>query len=138
MLPEKLTLKSGATLELQMAPFAVSMKLVKTLSNELKLVNLQLEGLSLEKIKGSGIEGIKNAVLQILGSDAVELSLRPCLERCLYNGTKITPDVFESPQAREDYLPVAWEVIKFNAGPFFRNLGLPFSKSVSPTGDDPK
>jgi len=135
MLPEKLTLKSGATLDLQMAPFAVSMKLVKALANELKLVNLQLEGLSIEKLKNSGVEGIKNAVLQLLGSDALELALKPCLERCLYNGTKITPETFENPQIREDYLPVAWEVMKFNVGPFFKNLGLSSLTSVSPTGE---
>ena len=137
MLPEKISLKSGATLELQIAPFAEAMRLFKTIANELKAVDIHLEGLTLEKIKGTDINGIKNAVLQLLGSDAMELAVRTCMARCLYNGTKITPSSFETMDARPDYLPVAWEVVKFNMGPFFANLDLSSTAKSKGTGEDP-
>lgn len=135
---ETLTLKSGASLELQMAPFAVSMKLFKTIAAELKQVDINLDGLSLEAIKGTNLNGIKNAVFQLLGSDQLELALGACMERCLYNGVKITKGTFESPEARQDYLPVAWEVMKFNLAPFFSSLGLSYSTNEPATGSGPK
>jgi hypothetical protein len=135
MLPEKITLKSGATLDIQLAPFAEAMRLFKTIANELKSADVQLDGLSMEKIKGTDINGIKNAVLQLLGSDAIEASVRTCMVRCLYNGTKITPQTFEPNDARQDYLPVAWEVVKFNMGPFFAGLDLSSLTSAKPTGN---
>lgn len=136
MLPEKTTLKSGAVLELQMAPFAVSMRLFKTIANELKAVDIHLDGISFKEIKNTDINGIKNAVFQLLGSDAVETALKSCMERCLYNGLKITPDIFENPEARADYLVVAWEVTKFNLAPFFKSLDLSSMASPKAPGKD--
>ena len=138
MMPEKLSLKSGATLELQLASFAEAMRLFKTIANELKAVDIELDGLSLEKIKGTNINGIKNAVLQLIGSDAIETAVAKCMVRCLYNGQKIGPQTFETIEARADYLPVSWEVVKFNMAPFFANLDLSSLGSEKATGNAPQ
>lgn len=121
---ETLTLKSGRSVELQMASFAVAMKLFKTIANELKQVDVQLGSFNLETIKGTDVNAIKNAVFQLLGSDNVERAVRECMGRCLYQGNKIVADTFEPEDARQDYLPVAWEVVKYNLAPFFKGLDL--------------
>lgn len=125
---ETLTLESGAKLDLGMAPFATGMKLFKTVANELKLVNFELglEDMNLRRLADKDINTFKNAILQLAGSDALEAALFACMERCLYNGVKIDRKTFEPEDARADYLPVAWEVMKYNLAPFFKNLSLSF------------
>lgn len=138
-LPEKITLKSGSTLELQMADFDDAMRLFQTIANELKTVDVHLDGLTIEQIKGTDINGIKNAILQLLGSTAMIREIRSCAARSLYNGNRITKDSFNPPEARQDFLPVAWEVIKFTLAPFFAGLDLSsMMKKRTTTGSAPE
>lgn len=127
---ETITLKSGRELQLGLAPFSVGMKLFKTIANELKNVEIDLDTLDLKKIGGKDINTLKNAIFQLAGSDALEMALFQCMERCLYDGQKIGRTTFEPEDARQDYLPVAWEVMKYNLAPFFK--GLELSSSVAP------
>ena len=128
------TLKSGVTVELAVAPFKVAKELFKVLANELKLVEVDLGTLDLSKIQNTDINAIKNAILQLAGSDKVEAHVFACLARCTYNGVKITPDTFEPEEARGDYLPCALEVIKINVVPFFSGLELPSQTSGAQAG----
>ncbi len=121
---ETLALRSGRSLELGMAPFSVGMKLFKVIANELKLVDVDLGSLDLSKIAGKDINTLKNAILQLLGSDALEAAVFACMEKCLLEGQRVTRQTFEPEDMRGDFLPVAWEVIKFNLSPFFSSLGL--------------
>lgn len=136
---ESVTLKSGAELQLQMATFALSMRLLKSVVNELKAVKLDimLNGqLDLKKLQQMDlpIDMLKNACCQMLGSDAVETAVMDCAKVCLYAGEKITRDSFEKEEARQDYLPCAWEVMKMNLAPFFKGLDLK-SLTASPPPD---
>lgn len=131
---EKITLKSGSTLELYMAPYSMGWKLVRVLANELKQVGIDGEALS-----GGGasqaiiFEALKNGILQLLGSQAFEDSVYECLSRCLYNGDKVTRQTFEDETARGDFLPCVVEVTKFNVLPFVKNLDLSFLTGLIPT-----
>ena len=117
-------LKSGAVAELSMASFAVSARLFKAMANELKLVDVDIEGVDLSKVQDMDLNAIKNAILQLLGSDQIEKYLFDCMARCTYQGQKITTATFDTEEARGDYLPIALEVIKLNVLPFFKNLDL--------------
>jgi hypothetical protein len=119
-----ITLKSGAILELKMAPFSSGMKLFKTIANELKGVDVELGGLDLKEIGSKDINSLKNVIFQLLGSDAIEACFFDCAKHSLHEGQKISRLTFEPENARGDYLPVAWEVIKFNIAPFFSGLDL--------------
>jgi len=132
------TLKSGHVLEMQMAPFSTGMKLVKALSNELKTVNIDLGSVSVESISGGDFNTIKNLTLQLIGSDAVERCVFECLGRCLLDDQKITPDTFNNPDMRGDYLPAAWEVTKFNVAPFFEGLDLKSLTGAKAPASGPK
>lgn len=142
-LPQVLSLPSGARLELQHAPFSVSMKLLKTIARELAAVSLGLKiDLNLADPQAMiskllredlPLDLIKNAVCQLVASDAVEAVVAECLGRCLYNNVGIDKKTFEPAGARGDYLPAAWEVIQFNLRPFFSGLSLP-SSTAKPLG----
>jgi hypothetical protein len=140
---ERVTLKSGIVLELQMASFSLSMRLLKTIVNEVKTVDLGgfkfgAEVKVEELLKADlPVDALKNVVCQLLGSDAVELAVRDCAKVCLYDKQAIRQDTFEEENARQDYLPVAWEVIRFNLTPFFRGLGLKSSGDGKPSTSAP-
>lgn len=134
---EEVTLKSGRKLQLQIATFTVSMRLFKTIANELKVVDIKIDGLSMEKIKTTDVMVLKNAVLQLLGSDTLETAIRECMKCCLYDNQKIGPATFEPQDARRDYLECAWEVIKFNLSPFFGSLDFASLTAASPPEKSP-
>ena len=133
----EITLKSGAMLELKMAPFADGIKLFKVIVNEVKQVEVDLSGLDMAGLAGKDINSIKNLIFQLLGSDAVEQAFLQCAARSLHNGQKITKATFEPESARGDYLPTAWEVIKFNIAPFFSGLDLSSLTKGKPTPSGP-
>lgn len=134
------TLKTGRELQLGLAPFAVGSKLFKTVLGELRTINIEATKLDLNmeldlrKIDPRLINTMKDLFCEIASSDAVESAFFECAGRCLLDGKKITRETFESPDMREDYLPVAWEVIKYNLLPFFRGL----ASQLSTSGPDPE
>lgn len=141
-LAEVAVLPSGAKLELQHAPFSVSHKLLKVVMRELAAVPLGLNidvnfasdpaALAALLSKDVPLDLLKNGLCQLIASDAIEQALGECMARCLYEGRAIGKDTFENSNARGDFLPAAWEVMKLNLLPFFSGL---LSKSL--TGKNP-
>jgi hypothetical protein len=123
---DPIILKSGAELVINLASFDDGDRLLKAVIRELIAVQFDMDitGLSLSDISGKDINTLKNGLFQVAQSDAVQASLFKCLERCTYNGQRITKATFNDVGARGDYFPIAWEVIKTNIGPFFANLDL--------------
>ena len=134
---DPLTLNSGATLQVTIAPFAIGNKLLKTVARELLAVSIDLDTVNLSELSGKDLNVLKNAILQLLQSDAVEATVATCMERCLYNGQRIVRDTFEPIETRPDYLPVAWEVIKANLRPFFAGLDLKSLLGSTPPSNSP-
>lgn len=121
---DPLTLKSGSILEVGIASFSAGTRLMKTVAKELALVNFDLNLSSFSELSGQDVNVLKNAVFQLMQSDSLEAALMECAKKSTYNGEKITAQTFEPENARQDYLPVAWEVMKANLAPFFRGLDL--------------
>jgi len=117
-----INLPSGATLEIQIASFAVGNSLFKTLCREFKNSGVLAGGITLKNIADKDISVLAGPVLQAAGSDDVERCLWECFKTCLYNNTRITRDTFEPEEARGDYLKAAWEVLKTNLAPFFYGI----------------
>jgi hypothetical protein len=134
---EPITLKSGAILILGTPSFSQSTKLFKVICNELRLVDMDISSMDIRTFAGKDINSIKNALLQLLGSDAVENALFECAIRSTYNSLKITRDTFSPEDAREDYFLVAWEVIRHTLRPFGKSLAslLPTNEVAQPPGD---
>ena len=102
----KKTLESGAKIEIQMASFERSHRLMQV-------------------VKASMIS--MDDVIALIVFEGVQPALWECMECCLYNGIKIDKDTFEAEEARGDYLLVAKEVLVHNLGPFFKNLASKLS-----------
>jgi hypothetical protein len=128
-----ITLSSGAVLELKMAPFVSGTKLMKVVSAELKAANIDLAKIVSKDNEKELPNILKDAFFQCISSDALQSAFFECAGRSLHNGEKITPATFESSETRGDYLPTAWEVIKFNLLPFVQGLGLSSLTSVKQT-----
>jgi len=133
----EITLKSGAMLELKAASFSAGMKLFKTIAAELKGVDIELGGLDLKEVGAKDINSLKNVIFQLLASDAIEAAFFDCAKKSLHNGQSIVRMTFEPETARGDYLPVVWEVVKFNIAPFFSGLDLSSLTKSKPTPPSP-
>lgn len=131
-------LKNGALLTVSLAPFGDATRLLKAIARELTLVAFDLGDLDLKEISGRDINVLKNAVFQLIQSDAVESAVMKCAEKCLYNGERITGETFSKEADRPAYLPVVWEVIKVNLSPFFEGLNLSSLTEKGAPASDPK
>lgn len=70
----------------------------------------------------------KNLFCVGLSSKKIESFVWLCAARCLYNGVKVTPDIFEPEEARSDYFQLCWEVAEENIRPFTKNLFAELSR----------
>lgn len=117
---EEITLLSGAKLKIQVSPFAVSKALYQAVLKEVKSIGLT------SKTEMANI--YKDILCAGFSSPEIESCLWQCMDRCLLNGVRITPDSFEPLERREDYLQVCVEVGRANLAPFTKNLMLVYSQ----------
>lgn len=120
----KVSLPSGAELEMTLAPFMEGERLFAATAECLK--GVKVDGNSDVNDLTSNLNSLKDAFLSCLTSQAMKDAILACLKRCTYNKQRITSwDIFDDIKAREDYLAVCWEVVRFNLSPFTKSL---FSK----------
>lgn len=118
---KKVSLPSGAELEMTLAPFLEGRKLFTVTADCLKSV--KIDGQAEISDLTSNVNSLKDAFLACLTSPAMEDAILSCLKRCTYNKQRITSwDIFDKEEARQDYLIVCWEVCKFNLAPFTKSL----------------
>lgn len=134
---KKVSLPSGAELEITLAPFLEGERLFTATAECLKSV--KVDGNADVKDFTSNINSLKDAFLSCLTSQAMKDAILACLKRCTYNKQRITSwDVFDKVEAREDYLVVCWEVCKFNLAPFTKSLFSKLSGLMATAVADPK
>jgi len=114
-------LPSGHELGLEEIPFGEAADTLRLISNELKLVDIDLGG-NLKELMGKDLNSLKNALLQLTGSKAVHDQCFQLMLRCKYDGKAIQRTTFENMEARKDYLVVAKEVLLHTLSPFFEGL----------------
>lgn len=118
-------LPSGAKLKIQPAPFAESKALFQAILEEMASLKLDMEA----EIDGNFL---KDLFCVGLSSKKIDAALAPCVRRCLYNGQKITDDLFEDEKARGDYIDVIYEVAKENVLPFTKSLYAQYKRLNPP------
>lgn len=119
----EVTLPSGATLKIQLSPFAVSKSLYQALLTELRMVPITSQTDTAALFKDLFSTGFS--------SPLVEKWVEKCFERCLYNDLKIDGSTFEPVERRQDYMKVCVEVAKENVSPFLKNLFAEYSQFTS-------
>lgn len=118
---------SGAILDLNIAGFAESHRLMKAVAKEFGSVKFSTGETDLKKIMSMNLNdemlnSLKDLVAQFLSSSEIEAALWPCMSRCTYNGLKIDAATFEPEKSREDFIEVAKEVLVLNLRPFSKSL----------------
>jgi len=116
----EIVLPSGAKLQVVAARFELSKGLWESVLKVIRGV----------PIAGTGglelVDLYKNLFSDGFTSPEVQKWLWPCAISCLYNDgkapVKVEPQVFEQPEARQDYLKVCMEVVKVNIDPFVKGL----------------
>lgn len=154
MIPEVTMLPSGAKLGMQIASWRVVGQLKRVFALEMRAVDMNVSdpfvrslmtaALSgnkmavLKSIGGEDLDTFKNLFFQFLGSATFEAALYDCMLSCTRNGIKIAPEIFEAEDAREDYLLIAWEVLKLNLRPFLKSLASTSSSLTPPDTGSPR
>ncbi len=118
---KEITLSEGAVLKIGPAPFEASKNLFQALLDEAKAVKL-------DPTAEVDVNLYKDLFCIGLSSKKIESALKPCLEKCLYNGLKIDASTFEDVKAREHYLDICFEVTKENVAPFTKTLMQKYSQ----------
>lgn len=134
------TSTSGAKVHVRVAPFKDSMALKNAITKELSTKGIDLSTLTFKDENGKDkkigdidtkelLSPIVNSVLALDSSDEVYRAVFKCLERCTYNGEKITENTFEDVEARGDYYEILLSCLKENIFPFFGGLRSKFKDS---------
>lgn len=117
-----LTVKSGAKVVINTAPFEDALALNNAIGQLLPSIDIKMDAeLNIDVASMA-------KVMVVVGTQApVQTLVMKCLARCTYNGQAITPSTFEPVTAREDYYECAIACVKENIGPFVNSLFSQFS-----------
>jgi hypothetical protein len=113
-------LPSGRELRLHAAPFADARELYQAMLEEAKSLKIDAQA-------EVDVNMFKDLFCAALSSKRIESALWKCMARAIYNGAKVTPEVFEPVEARQDYFDVLFEVTKENILPFTKSLSARFA-----------
>lgn len=116
----EIKMPSGAILKVQPAPFAAARTLYQAVLEEAK-------GLKFDPEAQVDVNFFKDLFCAGLASKKIEAALAECFKSALYNDLKITNDIFEPVEAREDYIMACFEVAQENIKPFTKNLLLQYA-----------
>lgn len=117
---KEVTLNSGATLKMGVVPFVDAKAFYQAVLEEARSV-------SISEDQEIGANLIKDLFCTGFSSKKIDSCLKKCMDRCLYNGIRITDETWEPMEAREDYLQVCIEVAKETLAPFVKSLYAEFS-----------
>lgn len=119
---DPIVLPSGAKLEITLLPYEeawhVAQRVAKVLEG-LKLDDVQID---MKKFLVSDISKFQGPILHLLASRELVDAAKVCFKRCTYNDLKIDAATFNDADARQDFLPAVFHVLKENIAPFFKGL----------------
>lgn len=119
---DKITLPSGAILDITLLPFEEAWTVVQTITKVLEGIHIDLKEVDFANIGATDVFNLKSPICAVLSNKDIIDAARICFKRTLYNGIKIDGHTFETKDSRKDFLPVVYHVIKENISPFFANL----------------
>lgn len=111
---EKVTLSSGAVLEITESDILTQHKLFQQVCKEMRAVDVT--ALTSKKLD---LNFIKDLFCIILSSEDLSKLIEPMLRRATYNGAKINDfKFFDNSEAKPDFIEVLKEVARVNLAPF--------------------
>lgn len=124
------TAKSGAKIMIAPAPWKDAKELKKAIESI-------LVSKSTLNIDFKDMTSMAALMLAIDGSDAVEVSLWPCLLKCTRNLKKIEMNTFDDVEARKDYYEIVTACVKENLGPLVESISSQFAAPAAKPGAQP-
>jgi hypothetical protein len=118
----KITLPSGAIIDITLLPFEEAWGVSQTMAKEVERINFDIKAFNWNDFQMMDALNLKNPICAILSSQAVIDAAKICFKRVTYNGLKIDSQTFEKREHRADFLPVVFYVLRENISPFFENL----------------
>jgi len=124
----KKTLTSGKELEVSLPSFEDSTRLRQAVMMDLKGIQISFGDMKSgvpfqgQLVTQEMLNTLKNLTASLAGSAAIEAALWPCMARGTWDGQKITKDLFENEEAREDFMEIAQEVLWYSLRPFLKGL----------------
>lgn len=118
----KITLPSNAVIDITLLPFEEAWGVSQSITKEIERIDFDIKSINWAEFKMTNIVNLKNPICAILSSQVVIDAAKVCFKRVTYNGLKIDSQTFEKREARADFLPVVFYVLKENISPFFENL----------------
>lgn len=112
---KKVTMPTGAKLYVVASSFENSWALFQAVTEEYKKLDIAVS-------KEFDMTFIKDVFCIFMSSKLIQEKLWACMDKALYNDSRVTVDTFEDEKAREDYLAVCEEVAKKNLAPFTKDL----------------
>lgn len=125
---EKITLPSGAELQITLLPYLEAWSVVQKLSKVVEKLNIDLKDIPFGELKSVDVLKLTGPIAQILSSNEVIEVAKICFKRCLIDNLKIDDSTFEARGRRVDFLPVVFFVLRENVSPFFGGLTSFFLK----------
>jgi len=120
---EDIVLKSGKILSYQEPDFEDALNLYQAILEEGKAIKLE-----------AGIEVghvIKDVICSSLSSKVVRAHVEKCMEKSLYDGSRIVKATWQPSAARGDYMAVFTEVANRSTAPFTKDLFSLYQKALS-------
>lgn len=120
-------LPSGATLDITVLDYEKAFEVFQITMRQLGLIDIDLSKMDFANFAAADIMEFKRPLAQILSNaDLVKMGNK-CLEKCTYDGIKVTTKTWEAPEARKDYLFALFYALKENCYPFVEGV---FSSSA--------
>ena len=126
---------SGANVEIAIVEIGISWRLNKVVMAALgaggfsKIFNAIPKEKNIDVMQVLEASPIIDALISVLTSEDVEEYVWQVLERCLYNGQKITRETFDPEKNRGDFIIVASRALWENVRPFWLPLISQFSET---------
>lgn len=117
----KYQLKSGSTVEFNLAPIETGLALYRAIVSECRAYNLDLsikDDVTVLELIGKN----SKPLLSVMGSEFVMDAIKACCDKVLYNKQRFSMELFEDEKARGDFFGVMLLVALENLVPFFPHL----------------
>ena len=125
---EKITLPSGAILDITLMPFETAWEVSQMVTKEIEKLAIDPSVMHMfsrdEKtdVNLSEIFNLKGPICSILANPVLVDAAKICFFKCTYNDVRIDKNTFEKVECRSDFIPAIYFVLKENLSPFFGSL----------------
>lgn len=120
-------LPSGAVLDVTILDFEKAFEIFQIVSRQIGLLDLDLSKIDGKSFALTDIMEFKRPLSQVLASPELVKVGNKCLEKCTYDGIKVTTKTWEDVKARGDYLFAMFFALQENVAPFIEGV---FSSSA--------